>query len=72
MSGPMIAGVQFGPSLAAVIDMAPMNHGLQYPMDMIVGYPTYRQAEWLFDVPARRWQPPRLIPRPGGELDSKD
>jgi Aspartyl protease len=65
MSGPMIGGVQFGPSLAAVIDMSAMNHGLQYPMDMIVGYPTYRQAEWLFDVPGRGWQAPRLMAQPG-------
>jgi len=65
MSGPMIGGVQFGPSLAAVIDMSPMNHGLLYPMDIIVGYPTYRQAEWLFDVPGRRWLAPRLVAQPG-------
>jgi hypothetical protein len=61
MAGPVIAGVQFGPSLAAVLDMSPMNDGLQYPMDMIIGYPACRQADWLFNVPARRWQPPALV-----------
>jgi hypothetical protein len=24
-------------------------------MDLILGYPTIRQADWLFDFPARRW-----------------
>jgi len=24
-------------------------------MDLILGYPTIRQADWLFDFPAARW-----------------
>ena len=32
-----------------------MNSTLEYPMDLILGYPTIRQADWLFDFPARRW-----------------
>jgi hypothetical protein len=62
MAGPVIGGVQFGPSLVAVLDLGPVNAGLQYPMDMIIGYPAYRQADWLFDVPARRWRAPALVP----------
>jgi hypothetical protein len=27
----------------------------EYPMDLILGYPTLRQADWLFDFPAKRW-----------------
>jgi hypothetical protein len=61
MAGPVIGGVQFAPSLAAVFDMTAVNQGVQYPMDIVVGYPTYQQAEWLFDVPARRWAAPKLL-----------
>jgi hypothetical protein len=61
MAGPVIGGVPFGSSLVAVIDMGPMNRGLTDPMDVIAGYPTYRQADWLFDVPARRWGAPQLL-----------
>jgi hypothetical protein len=61
MAGPVIGGVPFGSSLVAVIDMEPMNRGLANPMEVIAGYPTYRQADWLFDVPARRWAAPRLL-----------
>ena len=32
-----------------------VNSTLEYPMDLILGYPTIRQADWLFDFPARRW-----------------
>jgi hypothetical protein len=52
MAGPVIGGAQFAPSLVAVFDLAPMNQGVQYPMEIVVGYPTYRQADWPFDVPA--------------------
>jgi Aspartyl protease len=62
MAGPVIGGVQFGSSQVAVIDMAPMNQDAESPMDMVVGYPTYRQADWIFDVPARRWAAPELLP----------
>jgi hypothetical protein len=67
MAGPVIAGVQFGPSLAAILDMGPMNDGLQYPMEMVIGYPACRQADWLFDVPARRWQAPELVRSQAGQ-----
>jgi hypothetical protein len=41
--------------VAVVVDLAGANSMLRYPMDLIVGYPTIRRAEWLFDFPARRW-----------------
>lgn len=62
MAGPVIGGVQFAPSPVAVFDLGPMNERLQYPMEVVVGYPTYRQADWLFDVPASRWAAPQLLP----------
>ncbi len=62
MAGPVIGGVQFASSLVAVFDLGPMNERLQYLMEVVVGYPTYRQADWLFDVPASRWAAPQLLP----------
>ncbi len=29
--------------------------GIEIPMDLILGYPTIRQADWLLDFPAKRW-----------------
>ncbi len=40
---------------AVAVDLSPVNSTLEYPMDLILGYPTMRQADWLFDFPARRW-----------------
>jgi hypothetical protein len=61
MAGPCIAGVRFPPSKVAVIDLSPLNRELEFPMDLIAGYPLLRQASWLFDFPARRWAPPELV-----------
>ena len=40
---------------AVAVDLSPVNGTLEYPMDLILGYPTMRQADWLFDFPAKRW-----------------
>jgi hypothetical protein len=61
MAGPRVAGVQFPASKVAVIDLSPLNRELEFPMDLIAGYPLLRQASWLFDFPARRWAPPKLL-----------
>jgi hypothetical protein len=61
MTGPLIGGTQFRPSLVAVVDMTAMNKGLEDPIDLVIGYPLYRQANWLYDVPARRWAAPELL-----------
>ena len=45
----------FGPHQAVAVDLSRVNSTLEYPMDLILGYPTIRQADWLFDFPARRW-----------------
>jgi hypothetical protein len=55
MAGPMIGGTQFTAHTVAALDLAPVNATLELPMDVILGYPTIRQASWLFDFPARRW-----------------
>jgi hypothetical protein len=61
LAGPTIAGTAFPSARVAVLDLAPVNAGLKLPMDVILGAPTMRRANWLFDFPARRWAAPRLI-----------
>ncbi|HET7012877.1 MAG TPA: aspartyl protease family protein [Streptosporangiaceae bacterium] len=55
MNGPVIGTYQFTSHKAVAVDLAPVNSTLEYPMDLILGYPTIRLANWLFDFPARRW-----------------
>lgn len=55
MAGPVIGGRRFARHKAAAVDLAPVNSTLEYPMDLILGYPALRQAGWLFDFPGRRW-----------------
>ena len=51
----VIGGRPFGEHHAAVVDLSRANSAIELPMDLILGYPTLRQADWLFDFPARRW-----------------
>jgi hypothetical protein len=62
MAGPVIGGAQFTAHTVAAIDLAPVNAILDLPMDLILGYPTIRQASWIFDFPARRWSLSRVAP----------
>lgn len=62
MDGPVIAGVQFAPSTAAIFDFSPMNQDVDLPMNVIAGVPLLRQADWLFDLPAARYAAPQLAP----------
>lgn len=55
MAGPVIGQRAFSAHSAVAVDLSGANAGLAYPMDLILGYPTLRQADWLFDFPARRW-----------------
>jgi aspartyl protease len=66
MAGPVIGGARFAPHVAAVADLSAVNATLSDPMDLILGYPTLAQADWLFDIPARRWAVTR--PPDGGRL----
>jgi hypothetical protein len=59
MAGPVIAGVEFAPSTAAIVDLSTMNQGVDLPMSVIAGVPLLRQADWLFDLPAGRYAAPR-------------
>lgn len=55
MAGPVIGQRAFGGHQAVAVDLSGVNATLEYPMDLILGYPTIRQAGWLFDFPARQW-----------------
>lgn len=55
MSAPVIGQRAFTAHQAVAVDLSRVNRTLEYPMDLILGYPTLRQADWLFDFPAKRW-----------------
>jgi hypothetical protein len=55
MAGPVIGHRAFTGHSAVAVDLSGVNAGLECPMDLILGYPTLRQADWLFDFPAKRW-----------------
>ncbi|HEX5188188.1 MAG TPA: retropepsin-like aspartic protease [Streptosporangiaceae bacterium] len=55
MSGPVIGRRPFAPHRAAVVDLTAANATLDRPMDLILGYPTWSQADWIFDFPGRTW-----------------
>jgi hypothetical protein len=50
-----IGGRRFSKHTAMSVDLTRANSTAALPMDMIIGYPTMRQANWLFDFPAKRW-----------------
>jgi hypothetical protein len=58
----MIAGNVFSPHRVAGVDLAPVNATIETPMELILGYSTIRQANWLFDFPGRRWAVTKLHP----------
>jgi hypothetical protein len=55
MAATMIGGCEFPPHRAAGVDLSAVNATLEISMDMILGYSTLRQANWLFDFPRRQW-----------------
>ncbi|HET9719037.1 MAG TPA: retropepsin-like aspartic protease [Solirubrobacteraceae bacterium] len=55
IDGPAIGGHQCAPHRVAVVDLAVPNAHADRPMDMILGYPTLRQADWIMDFPRDRW-----------------
>lgn len=55
MLGPDIGDHRFAPHRVAVVDLAILNAHTDRPVDMILGYPTLRQADWIMDFPRDRW-----------------
>lgn len=50
-----IGGELFARHKVAVVDLSQANAELDRPMDLLLGYTTLNQANWLFDFPAKRW-----------------
>ncbi|MEO8397761.1 MAG: aspartyl protease family protein [Chloroflexota bacterium] len=55
MAATTIGGCEFPSHRAAGVDLSAVNAMLDVPMDIILGYSTLRQANWLFDFPRRKW-----------------
>jgi len=55
MTGAVMGGHVFPPSRVAAVDLGHVNKTIEKPMDMIIGYSTYRHARWWFDFPRQRW-----------------
>lgn len=49
MTGPVIGQHEFRAHKAVAANLSAVNATLEYPMDLILGYPTINQASWLFD-----------------------
>jgi hypothetical protein len=64
MAGPVIGQHTFSRHKVATVDLSQVNRTLEHPMDLILGYPTIRQADWLFDFPARRLDRDEHLARP--------
>jgi hypothetical protein len=45
----------FSPHKVAAVDLQEVNAHIEIPMDLILGYSTFKQANWLFDFPRHRW-----------------
>jgi len=51
----IIGRVNFAASACVIVDLDPVNMGLDTPMAMILGAPLLRQANWYFDFPSAQW-----------------
>jgi Aspartyl protease len=55
MNGPVIGTRPFTAHKVVAADISSTNQTADYPNDLILGYSTLRQADWLFDFPAKIW-----------------
>lgn len=55
MASSLIGNEAFSPHKVVGVDLSHVNSRTDIPMDLILGYTTLRQANWLFDFPRRRW-----------------
>jgi hypothetical protein len=72
MAAPEISGHAFAKQTVFSVDLTEANKTTTIPMDMIIGYPTMSQANWLFDFPAGKWKLTTLVTKVlsgGGDPD---
>ncbi|MBX3084182.1 MAG: aspartyl protease family protein [Anaerolineae bacterium] len=50
-----IGGRVFPPVRVAAVDLSYVNATIERPMNLILGYSTYSQANWIFDFPRKKW-----------------
>lgn len=55
MAAATIGGHVFSPHRVAGVDLSHVNSTIEMPMNLILGYSTLSQANWLFDFPGRKW-----------------
>lgn len=55
MAGAVLGRRAFPAHKVAAVDLSHVNATIEVPMDLILGYSTLRQANWLFDFPRRCW-----------------
>ena len=61
MAATVIANTEFPPHKVAGVDLSHVNATIEAPMDLILGYSTLSQANWLLDFPGRRWTITKLL-----------
>ena len=61
MAEATIGGRAFSSHKVVGIDLSRVNETLEVPMDLLLGYSTLSQANWLFDFPAKRWAVTKLL-----------
>lgn len=49
MAGPRLLGRDFAATWAALVDLEPVNRTIQRRMDLIIGWPILRRANWTID-----------------------
>lgn len=50
-----IGGLQFSPHMVVGLDLSHVNTKIEQPFDFLLGYSTFKQANWHFDFPHQRW-----------------
>lgn len=55
MNGLVVAGRKFQPLKVAAINFSISQTKIENPLNVVLGYSTLRQANWLFDFPRRKW-----------------
>ncbi|MBK6872151.1 MAG: clan AA aspartic protease [Kineosporiaceae bacterium] len=55
MHGASVGGLRLAAHRVALVDLSAVTSTSGLATDLLLGYPTLRQAEWWFDVPGRRW-----------------
>ncbi len=55
MTTSMIGGRRFPAQKVAGVDLSRINVTLDTPIDLILGYSTIHQANWIFDFPHKMW-----------------